>query len=195
MKKKWRCTVCGYVHEGDLPPESCPVCHAGAEKFVPVEDTAAGLPIVSELKAELRQIYEVFAPHAVAAHFPTALVPTAILFLLIGLLFDYRPLEFAAFAVLVVAVVVVPITMVTGLIIRHKDYQASSSAVFRKKIALAWVLLAVGAVTLLWRFWYPEVMVANGSSTVFYFVLHLVMFICVTLLGHYGATLVYGARK
>ena len=27
------CTVCGYVHEGDEPPESCPVCKAPAEKF------------------------------------------------------------------------------------------------------------------------------------------------------------------
>ncbi|MDR0838559.1 MAG: NADH peroxidase [Oscillospiraceae bacterium] len=31
--KKWVCTVCGYVHEGDAPPESCPVCKVPAEKF------------------------------------------------------------------------------------------------------------------------------------------------------------------
>lgn len=31
--KKWVCTVCGYVHEGDMPPASCPVCKAPAEKF------------------------------------------------------------------------------------------------------------------------------------------------------------------
>ena len=24
--KKWVCPVCGYVHEGDTPPEKCPVC-------------------------------------------------------------------------------------------------------------------------------------------------------------------------
>ena len=30
---KYVCTVCGYVHEGDNPPESCPVCTAPAEKF------------------------------------------------------------------------------------------------------------------------------------------------------------------
>ena len=30
---KWVCSVCGYVHEGDTPPESCPVCKAPAEKF------------------------------------------------------------------------------------------------------------------------------------------------------------------
>ncbi|MDD2422148.1 MAG: flavin reductase, partial [Heliobacteriaceae bacterium] len=26
--KRWRCKVCGYVHEGELPPERCPVCKA-----------------------------------------------------------------------------------------------------------------------------------------------------------------------
>jgi rubrerythrin len=31
--KKWVCTVCGYVHEGDAPPEKCPVCKVPAEKF------------------------------------------------------------------------------------------------------------------------------------------------------------------
>ena len=32
--KKWVCSVCGYVHEGDEAPESCPVCKVGADKFV-----------------------------------------------------------------------------------------------------------------------------------------------------------------
>ena len=32
--KKYVCSVCGYVHEGDAPPESCPVCKASASKFV-----------------------------------------------------------------------------------------------------------------------------------------------------------------
>ncbi|AUS98607.1 reverse rubrerythrin [Clostridium thermosuccinogenes] len=31
--KKFVCSVCGYVHEGDEPPKSCPQCKAPAEKF------------------------------------------------------------------------------------------------------------------------------------------------------------------
>ena len=30
---KWRCTVCGYIHEGDAPPDNCPVCKQPKEKF------------------------------------------------------------------------------------------------------------------------------------------------------------------
>ena len=36
--KKWVCSVCGYVHEGDTPPEKCPVCKQPAEKFNLVEE-------------------------------------------------------------------------------------------------------------------------------------------------------------
>ena len=31
--KKFVCTVCGYVHEGDSAPEKCPICKVPAEKF------------------------------------------------------------------------------------------------------------------------------------------------------------------
>jgi rubrerythrin len=30
---KWVCQVCGYVYEGDKPPEACPQCKAPASKF------------------------------------------------------------------------------------------------------------------------------------------------------------------
>ncbi len=36
--KKFVCTVCGYVHEGDAPPEKCPQCGAPKEKFVEQTD-------------------------------------------------------------------------------------------------------------------------------------------------------------
>ena len=32
--KKFVCSVCGYVHEGDSAPEKCPQCKVPAEKFV-----------------------------------------------------------------------------------------------------------------------------------------------------------------
>lgn len=35
-KPRWRCTVCGHIHEGDTPPETCPICGQGADKFVRV---------------------------------------------------------------------------------------------------------------------------------------------------------------
>ena len=38
--EKWKCTVCGYVHEGPMTEDfKCPVCKQGADKFVKIEET------------------------------------------------------------------------------------------------------------------------------------------------------------
>ena len=38
MKKKFICTVCGYIYEGTEAPESCPVCHAPKSKFKEMDE-------------------------------------------------------------------------------------------------------------------------------------------------------------
>ena len=35
--KRWKCRVCGYIHEGPEPPDICPVCGAPKDMFDPVE--------------------------------------------------------------------------------------------------------------------------------------------------------------
>ena len=36
--KKWICPVCGYVYEGEQPPEKCPQCGADGTKFTEKND-------------------------------------------------------------------------------------------------------------------------------------------------------------
>ena len=36
--KKFVCSVCGYVHEGDSAPERCPQCKVPADKFNEVKE-------------------------------------------------------------------------------------------------------------------------------------------------------------
>lgn len=33
MEKLFRCTVCGYISEGEVAPDKCPKCSLGADKF------------------------------------------------------------------------------------------------------------------------------------------------------------------
>ena len=50
MKKKFICTVCGYVYEGEEAPAKCPLCGAPASKFQEItEDTAPEFATVHEL--------------------------------------------------------------------------------------------------------------------------------------------------
>lgn len=37
---RWRCTVCGYVHEAPEPPRWCPLCGADREAFVRDDEAA-----------------------------------------------------------------------------------------------------------------------------------------------------------
>ena len=68
--KKFVCTVCGYVYEGESAPEQCPVCKAPAEKFKlqdgerewaaeHVVGVAKGVSedIVADLRANLRNAH------------------------------------------------------------------------------------------------------------------------------------------
>ena len=55
MAKKWRCTVCGYIHEGPEAPEQCPMCKVGKEKFVEVVEQEGDLDFVTVHKARRRQ--------------------------------------------------------------------------------------------------------------------------------------------
>ena len=40
--KRWKCTVCRYIHEGEEAPEKCPVCGAEKVMFIEITEDAAG---------------------------------------------------------------------------------------------------------------------------------------------------------
>ena len=44
--KKFVCTICGHFHEGAAPPDTCPICQQGADKFV--EQSGDGLVFADE---------------------------------------------------------------------------------------------------------------------------------------------------
>lgn len=58
--EKWKCSVCGYVHEGPLPEDFiCPICKQPASKFVKIEDAPAKNPYTGT-KTE-KNLWEAFA--------------------------------------------------------------------------------------------------------------------------------------
>lgn len=50
MAKKFRCTVCGYIHEGDSAPEKCPLCKVPGDRFVEIVETEGDLKWACEHK-------------------------------------------------------------------------------------------------------------------------------------------------
>ncbi|MBN1346212.1 MAG: FAD-dependent oxidoreductase [Phycisphaerae bacterium] len=40
----WRCSICGYIHRGDAPPDTCPVCGASRQDFEAYLETPKSTP-------------------------------------------------------------------------------------------------------------------------------------------------------
>ena len=48
IMKKYICSVCGYIHEGDSAPERCPMCKVPSEKFNELKNNGGKLEFVQE---------------------------------------------------------------------------------------------------------------------------------------------------
>ncbi len=57
--KKWKCTVCGYFHEGAEAPDICPVCKAEKEKFIEITEDSGNTAITESVKnrGETEKVY------------------------------------------------------------------------------------------------------------------------------------------
>lgn len=181
MSRQWQCTVCGYVHTGDEPPETCPVCGADRTKFVPLE---------KERISALGTMLATFALHPVAAHFPGGLIPTAALFLMLFVVTGNMEFEATVFSLLVVATAVVPVSLASGLYDRNKYFAGSKATIFTKKITLALSLLLLGCVSIFIRHRWHEWFAIGSWHLWVYLGCVAGMLLCVVALGHYGAILV-----
>jgi len=186
MAKRWQCTVCGYIHDGDAPPEFCPICGADRSQFVLLGENKGGL---------LREMIEVFRLHRVLAHFPNGLVPTAALLLLLHIATGWPGLEAGAFWLLAVVVGAAPVTAASGLFAWKKQFGGQRAPIFVRKIALALALLALGVLVVALRHGQPELLATPGWARWAYLLALAGMFGCVVLLGHYGGMLASRAVK
>lgn len=69
--KKWRCTVCNYIHTGDAPPDKCPECSVGPDKFVELDDQGLRQPIMNkeELDKALPAVFKIsYGMFVVSSH-------------------------------------------------------------------------------------------------------------------------------
>lgn len=55
---KWKCTVCGYIHEGDIQEGyTCPICKAPFPKFEKVEETVKNIYAGTKTEKNLRDAF------------------------------------------------------------------------------------------------------------------------------------------
>jgi len=180
MKKRWKCTVCGYIHVGNEPPATCPICGADRSKFI----------LLNHEKSHfIHEMAAAFKLHPVLAHFPNGLMPTAALFLVLFLFTQNTGFESTAFWLVLALTVVVPASIGTGLHDWYKYFGGQRSPIFAKKICLALTLLVLGLATIYLRYGQPDLLVTAGWQRWLYLLCLIGMLGCVALLGHFGSLL------
>lgn len=219
--KKWQCTVCGYIHTGDEPPEKCPVCGADKTHFVevteakteaetapenPMEEPAAKEP---ETPAEPRPAEPVEpAPpafslewtrrlmvkhhlHPITVHFPNGVIPVAVAFIFLAVIFQYAGLARASFYNMIFVVVTLPVVLYTGYNEWQLKYKGALTGVFKIKIFAALMVTATALIIVLWSLIAPKSVETASTMRTVYLLLHLIMLGATGIAGHFGGKLVF----
>lgn len=69
MSKKWKCTVCGYIHVGNEAPDECPQCKQPSEKFTELVESSTGLTWADEHKIGVAKGVDAEVLEGLKAHF------------------------------------------------------------------------------------------------------------------------------
>jgi rubredoxin/uncharacterized membrane protein len=212
--KRWRCTVCGYVHSGDEPPEICPVCDAPKEMFVEIDAEGNELKKVEPDKvdspAEEQQVekekkrssfFDKFTAfslkhhlHPITVHFPNGILPVIVVFLGISAYFNIVSLEVAAYYNLIFLLITLPLVLFTGFIEWQKRYKGIKTAIFITKIICSLIVLVLVGVLVFWRLIDPQVMAAESPSRLIYLGIALLVLGVAGFAGYLGGKLFYGSR-
>ncbi len=211
--KKWRCTICNYIHEGDAPPETCPICKAPASKFVLVESDEEKISPsekaakIKALKQELKQkkkaayadkgrffrLYETIKDimvkhhaHPVSVHFPNGVLPVAVLLFVLAFVFCSNNLSLAGFYNLVFVLLALPFVIFAGYVEWVKKYKKAGTTLFLTKITAAAITSVTCLFNVIWYIIDPQVI---SSSLGWLFII-----ICVIMLGSAGVAGYLGGK-
>ena len=143
----------------------------------------------------LNEMKRTFFLHAISAHFSNGLIPVAVLYLLLALLEGDPFFEHTVLHLLVIVLMAIPLSFVSGIADWKKKYNGAKAPIFIKKIRLAILLCLLAAAALSIRVADPGVMDGSGPLHWAYLLLLLAMLPVVVLLGHYGGKLSAGQRQ
>ncbi len=205
--KKWRCTVCGYIHTGHEPPDKCPVCNAPAEMFLELDKNGneiGSLPVKEgEQGSEQasRSLFNTIADllvrhhlHPISVHFPNGILPVVFAFLAISVWFNIASLETAAFYNLIAVLLALPLVLLTGYLEWQKRFKGIKTSIFIIKMICGLVVLASTNVLVFWRIIDPGVAAADSPVKWIYLGIAALLLGAAGLAGHLGGKLSFGTR-
>ena len=214
--KKWRCTVCVYIHEGEEPPEICPVCGADRSKFVEIVAEENGEkksktkidPLEPETEANVAdapgttldplskydRIYQLMVKHHVhpiSVHIPNGLLPVSVLFIFLAVIFKFTGLSQAAFYNLIFVVFSMPLVLFSGVIVWQKKYNGAMTTLFLAKMICGGVVSLTAMILVVWSIVDPGVLSLTSTHLVAFLFVNMVMLGAAVTAGFLGGKLVF----
>jgi uncharacterized membrane protein/rubredoxin len=207
--RKWKCLICKYLHEGDAPPDQCPVCKAPASKFVEAEPAFPEADAAGKAAAGESRTHSSAAPpsrkskildgvadllsrrhaHPISVHFPNGILPVALMMFLLAWLFDAATTATAGFYNIVFVTLALPLVIFTGFLDWERKYKKALTPMFQIKIVAAAVVFAACVISLFWYLIDPGVV---GSPQGWLFILlNGVAVAAAGVAGHIGGKLVF----
>ena len=213
--KYWQCTICKYIHEGDEPPEKCPICGVPADKFVEIDekDIPEGkkpkTKVVQETPASSEPAQTIPEPepepdtligkveallvkhhaHPVSVHTPNGVLPMAVVLYFMAWMFNADLLAKTAMISQIFVILSLPFVIYTGTVEWRKKYNTAMTTVFKIKIISAALTSAICVITLAWYVIDP-VLLDSGKAGVF-ILMNFLMLACAGIAGHIGGKLVF----
>jgi uncharacterized membrane protein/RNA polymerase subunit RPABC4/transcription elongation factor Spt4 len=212
--KKWRCTVCGYIHEGEEPPEICPVCGADRSKFVEIVDeendekTSKIDSLEPETEAKVTdapgttleplskydRLYQLIVKHHVhpiSVHIPNGLLPVSVLFIFLAVIFKFTSLSQAAFYNLICVVFAMPVVLFSGIIVWQKKYNGIMTKLFLTKMICGGVVSLSAMILVIWSIVDPGVLALTSAHLLAFLFVNMVMVGAAVTAGFLGGKLVF----
>ncbi len=207
--KKWKCTVCGYIHTGEEPPETCPVCGADKSKFVELMEESAEAVKADEKVIPIRPgaapepeaasgIYETIArlmvqhhAHPVSTHIPNGVLPVSFLFILMAAMFNVAGLAQAAFYNLIFVLLSMPMVLFSGYNEWKRKYNGIMTGSFKIKMICGAVVTSLAFLVVIWQMLNPGVALHGSPHRGLFVLLNLVMLGAAGVAGFLGGKLVF----
>lgn len=209
--RKWKCTICNYIHVGEEPPEKCPVCGADKSVFIEIfekekkevveavaaeEKTSPPEPVQPpEFKDKVANLVMRHHLHPIAVHTPNGVIPVAVVFLILAIVFGLKVFEMAAFFNLIFVLLSMPAVVATGYLAWQKKYNGAKTSVFIIKIICSAIVAVLLGWLVCWRLIDTEVALSGETSAWIYLAISGVLVVAVGIAGHLGGKLVFGSSK
>jgi uncharacterized membrane protein len=196
--KRWRCTICGYIHDGPAPPPKCPVCGVGADMFEELvnEETAVEPAVSAALPKDspydkLCDLLTGLHAHPISVHVPNGILPAVVLFILIALLYGSQSFSQAAFFNTAFVLMAMPFVVYSGVVTWKRKYKGVVSSTFKIKIICSAIVGITSLTSVLWMEADPQILVRSGFGRYLFLLINIVLLAATGLAGHLGGKLVF----